>query len=84
MSDAQEIAKEFDENQVVIAKLVLTPTGISFRWMPFLFAKDAPPLDPEIRADIVEKLRLYAAKLESGELDERMKGIAEGLTRATA
>jgi hypothetical protein len=67
------------EDGITIALLRLTPKGIEFAWLSHMFLIDSPVLDPEIRKDIVEKLRFYATKLENGELDERMKLIGAAL-----
>jgi hypothetical protein len=55
---------------VTIAVITIDEERIGIAWLPELFKQSIPA---ELRALIVEQLRFHATKLESGEMEARMK-----------
>jgi len=53
--------------------------GLNFMWLPLLFNNSDLPMPEELRAAIVHVLRFHADKLESGDVDRRMKEISKAM-----
>jgi hypothetical protein len=72
-----------DEHGIKIAFVMVQPnTGqIGMHWLPDIFLK---PMPDGLRRSIAERLRFYADKLESGELEQRMKEFASINTKIGA
>ena len=65
-----------DLEPIPIAILGFSRDGqVRFCWEAHFFMLPEP-IPPELRAQIVRLLRFHADKLESGETDERMHGLA--------
>ena len=75
----REVATDQDGNWAIAQiKFNLDPSNdalTGMAWSPEFFEIE---LSDVMRQDLVEMLRFYADKLESGELDRRMKEITAG------
>jgi hypothetical protein len=60
---------------IAVLKLKMTDDGflVGFFWMPEFFKAEMPD---DIRAALLESLRLHADKLESRDLDSVMRGMS--------
>jgi hypothetical protein len=58
---------------ITLAVVTLDQERVGIAWLPELFKR---PLDPAIRALIAEQLRFHAEKLESGQLEQRMRAFS--------
>jgi hypothetical protein len=83
------VAQEFNAEQVadgesiVMAHLKLLKNhGVGLMWMADLFVNPIIPLPDELRADVVKTLRFHADKVESREIDERLKQVYKSRTGA--
>jgi hypothetical protein len=75
-------AGEVSDDGVTIAVLrIHAGHGVNFMWMPFLFTNTEMPLPDTMRAELVALLRFHANKLESRDIDRRMKEIVAELEK---
>jgi hypothetical protein len=70
-----------DSQALTMARLKLFQDhGVSLLWMAEMWVNPALPMPDELRAEIVKTLRFHADKVESHDIDERLKEIYKSET----